>query len=90
MENPHPQPIYTSSLTSPFNAALFDAEMVAVSRANLRPQQVKDAKRKVFLAELGEMFYEEDFEQSIARATSDADRIKTRIHRMQDLVAKHF
>jgi hypothetical protein len=75
---------------SPFNAALFDAEMVAVSRANLKPQQIKDGKRKSFLAELGEMFYQEAFEQAIARATSDVERIKTRVHKMQALVAKHF
>jgi hypothetical protein len=80
----------SNKIVSPFNAALFDAEMVAISRATLSPKQISNAKRKAFLAELGEMFYQEDFEQSIARATSDPDRIKTRIHKMQRLVARHF
>jgi len=77
-------------ILSPFNAALFDAEMIAISRSNLKPQRIKDGKRKLFLAELGETFYDQAFEQAIARATSDPDRIKTRIHKMQQLVAKHF
>jgi Protein of unknown function DUF262 len=77
-------------ILSPFNAALFDAEMIAISKSNLRPQQIRDSKRKAFLAELGEMFYDQAFEQAIARATSDPDRVKTRINKMQQLVAKHF
>ena len=64
--------------------------MIAISRSNLKPQQIKGGKRKLFLAELGEMFYDQAFGQAIARATSDPDRIKTRIHKMQQLVAKHF
>lgn len=64
--------------------------MISVSRAGLTANQIKQTKRKSFLADLGEMFYTEPFEQAIARATSDADRIRTRIHMMQALVAKHF
>jgi hypothetical protein len=77
-------------ILSPFNAALFDAEMVAVSRAKLTPKRIASGNRTAFIAALGEMFYNDSFEKSIARATSDVDRVKTRIQMMGKLIEKHF
>jgi hypothetical protein len=79
-----------NKVLSPFNAALFDAQMVALSRSSITPDKVDKVSRTAFLADLGELFYVERFERAISRATSDVDRVMTRVHMMQKLVSKHF
>lgn len=75
---------------SSFNAALFDAEMVAISRSGLSTEDINDQKRADFMANLGELFYDEQFTRAIGRATSDEDRVQFRISAMQRLLKNHF
>lgn len=77
-------------IISSFNAALFDAEMVAVSRSGLNAGDIRIPNRAAFLASLGELFYVDDFQKTIARATSDEERVRSRIAFMQQLIATHL
>lgn len=75
---------------SSFNAALFDAEMVALSRSSVQIGTIKIHAKNAFLKELGEAFYDEAFGGSIGRATSDINQIKRRVDVLSDLVSRHF
>ncbi len=77
-------------IISSFNAALFDAEMVAVSRSGLNAGDILDPQRQRFLASLGDLFYVEEFQKTISRATSDEDRVRSRIASIQHLISIHF
>jgi len=78
------------AVISSFNAALFDAEMLAVSRAKLEPQRINASSRSAFLKDLGWAFYDEEFRNAIGRATSDVNQIKRRVAILDGLVARHF
>lgn len=78
-------------ILSPFNAALFDAQMLGVSHLSAPIAQKANANaRKRILAELGQLFYDDQFQRSITLATSDGTQIKTRVNTIQDLVVKHL
>jgi hypothetical protein len=72
---------------SAFNAALFDAQMLAASRVDIGSFDV--ARRTQLIAELGELLYDEEFQKSVARATSDEAQIKLRTKMLSDLVRKY-
>jgi hypothetical protein len=78
------------AIVSSFNAALFDAEMLAVSRTTLSPSQITPFSRHDFLRDLGREFYDDEFRNSIGRATSDVNQIKRRVATLHHLVVKHF
>lgn len=77
-------------VVSPFNAAVFDAELVAVSRSSLTSAQINESIRQSFLADVGELFYHPEFRRAISSATSDEDRVRTRIELMLATIRKHF
>jgi uncharacterized protein DUF262 len=77
-------------IVSSFNAALFDAEMLAVSRTNLQANAVTPKKREAFIRDLGELFFDDEFRNAIGRATSDVNQVKRRVTALTSLVQKHF
>ena len=79
-----------NQVVSSFNAALFDAEMLAVSRVMLSPKKITKAAKDSFLKDLGLAFYEDEFRNSIGRATSDVNQIRRRVALLDNLVTKHF
>ncbi|WP_109488444.1 DUF262 domain-containing protein [Occallatibacter savannae] len=81
---------HNNRIVSSFNAALFDAEMVAVSRSGLTAQNIREPNRAAFHSDLGELFYDEEFQRTISRATSDEERVRTRITSMRQLISQHF
>lgn len=79
-----------NQILSHFNAALFDAEMVGVSRLSAADvAKIGPSERKRILAELGQLFYDDQFQRTITLATSDVAQIKTRVKIIHDLVAKY-
>lgn len=64
---------------SSFNAALFDAEIIAVSRDLEKARSFTAAKRDVWLKKLPELFGDQEFSKSIGRATSDEKMVRGRI-----------
>jgi hypothetical protein len=71
---------------SPFNSALFDAEMISISRLGGITGPVADKKRAAYLKALGVLFQEEAFIKSITRATSNTANVKYRIDAVEALV----
>lgn len=74
---------------SPFNAALFDAEMLGVSRTGVQAGQLNPAAQKRVMTEVGALFYEEGFQRTITLATSDEVQIKTRVKMLEHIIRKH-
>ena len=79
-----------NEVESSFNAALFDAEMVAISRSGITAQQVTARKRAAFITDLGNELYDERFRIAIARATSDGALVKRRIGAVEKIIRAHF
>lgn len=79
-----------NQVISSFNAALFDAEMLSISRSRLKQSSITSIARKAFIQELGISFFDEEFRNAIGRATSDVNQIKRRVLVLDDLVKKHF
>jgi hypothetical protein len=77
-------------ILSHFNAALFDAEMLGVSHAPPEITKLTAAARKNILSELGDLFFEDQFQRSITLATSDGAQIKARVKTVRDLITKHL
>jgi hypothetical protein len=77
-------------ILSEFNAALFDAEMIAISRAPADVSKITQTNRSRMIGGLVELFQNEEFQKSVTLATSDVAQIKTRIKLMQDLVNKYL
>lgn len=75
---------------SSFNAALFDAEMLGISRSTSNAVKVNASARKRFLVEIGAIFEDELFQRSITLATSDVAQIKSRVKFLQDIVTKYL
>lgn len=79
-----------NQVVSSFNAALFDAEMLSISRSNLTAEKISDKSRQDFLRALGNAFFDDDFSNSIGRATSDVSQVKRRVAVLNDLIKKNF
>ena len=74
---------------SQFNAAIFDAEMLAVSRTRFDVARSTSGQRKQILAEASELLYNDQFQKAITLATSDVAQIKTRVRMLQDVISRH-
>jgi hypothetical protein len=74
-------------IVSPFNAALFDAEMLSVSRAQSDVAAFSERKRKRILDRVAELFLDETFLKAINLATSDAAQIRKRIDMIGHIIA---
>jgi hypothetical protein len=73
---------------SDFNAALFDAEMVGVSRSQVDVTQFPEKKRKKIVDEVGGLFEnDESFQRSVTLATSDTAQIRARIRMVGEIIA---
>jgi uncharacterized protein with ParB-like and HNH nuclease domain len=70
----------------PFNAALFDAELVSFARITSKVRKSLVAKSAKVVAATAELFGEERFRSSITAATSDDALVKYRINRFSDLL----
>lgn len=77
-------------IISSFNAALFDAEMIAVSRSNKIPKTVTKEQREAILNHVGMLFFDDNFQKAITRATSDSAQLHLRIQKMADLLESSF
>jgi hypothetical protein len=82
-------PRNANRVISQFNAAMFDAEMLAVSRTHLDAARLTREQRKRILSEASELFYNEQFQKAITLATSDVAQIKTRVKLLQDVIIRH-
>jgi hypothetical protein len=71
-----------------FNAALFDAEMVALSLQFDTELNVSATTRKKIASGVAELFHQDDFLKSISIATSDKNPVNTRITEISNLVSK--
>jgi hypothetical protein len=78
-----------NKILSQFNAALFDAQMLAISRTGFNADTVTEEMRQQVLAETAELLYDDQFQKSITLATSDVAQIRTRVAMMQALIASH-
>ena len=76
------------NIQSSFNAALFDAQILAVSKNLARAVTFSAPRRKAWLDKLAAIFLEVDFQKSIGRATSDEKMIEFRISRIGAEFAK--
>jgi hypothetical protein len=74
-------------IISDFNAALFDAEMLAVSRCSVDLIAVPEEVRTRILDSVSQLFQNEGFQRSITLATSDAAQIRTRVRMMEEVLA---
>jgi hypothetical protein len=74
---------------SPFNAALFDAEIIAISRGSPLLAQTSARVRKTILRDLAELFEDEEFQRAITRATSDEASLKRRVEAVGDVLGRH-
>jgi len=72
-----------------FNAALFDAEMLSLSKLVTNDKPVVIAKKALFMRALGEKFYDERFMRSITRTTSNVGQVKYRVETMKALVQEY-
>jgi hypothetical protein len=73
-------------VASAFNAAIYDAEMVALAE-HIRDQTLGDVSPKDVQLALGRMIeYDERFQKSISIATSDEAQVKYRINALADLL----
>jgi hypothetical protein len=75
---------------TPFNTALFDAEMMSVSRHAALPAQISESNRNAFKRSLAALFAQERFAKAIGRATSDETQVKYRIEELAKLVNATF
>jgi hypothetical protein len=74
-------------IISDFNAALFDAEMLAISRARADATKLSEKKKKTILDGVAELFHDEIFQRSITLATSDVAQIRTRVRMVDGVVS---
>jgi hypothetical protein len=70
---------------TPFNAAMFDAQMVAIS--NVLDEGKQLPSHKAVVDAISETLEKDDaFRKSVSQATSDEAQVKTRIRRMTELL----
>jgi hypothetical protein len=74
-------------IISSFNAALFDAEMLSISRSTVNVAALPELNRTSILNSVAELFHEEAFQRSINLATSDATQIRSRVKMLEDVIA---
>ncbi len=74
-------------IISSFNAALFDAEMLSVSRSAVDVVDLPEQNRANIINSVAELFHDEAFRRSINLATSDAAQIRTRVNMLGDIIA---
>lgn len=72
-----------------FNAALFDAEMLSISKLD-SVVSFNEEKRKSFLTQLAQLFYDDNFIKTISKSTSNKNQIISRIDSLSNLVKKHL
>jgi hypothetical protein len=82
-------PNHSNRILSPFNAALFDAQMLAVARTGIDPSKITDANRKKVMHALSELLENDQFQKAITLATSDVAQIRNRVAMTQAIIAKH-
>ena len=76
---------------TPFNTALFDAEMVAASNfTDIISLPVTRQNHEKFLDALSILFEEEKFQKSISRATSDESQVRYRIQAVTNVIESCF
>ena len=68
-----------------FNAALFDAELLAISHLK-NEIIITEKERNTFLKKLSVLFYDENFIRTISKSTSNKNQIKLRIEILTELV----
>lgn len=71
-------------ILSSFNAALFDAQMLVISRNPLRAEKFSAHQREVWLKKLSDLFGDDAFLKTISRATSDEKSVESRIATLND------
>jgi hypothetical protein len=77
-------------IVSDFNAALFDAEMLSISRAPSDVTKLSGIKRKLIVDKVADLFHTEEFRRSITLATSDAAQIRLRVRKLSNIVSSAF
>lgn len=78
-------------ILSKFNAALFDAEMLAVSKQMERNSTMWPSKPSIsFIKKIGGLFEKEEFLKSITRATSDEQSVKYRISEVHKVLKSNY
>jgi hypothetical protein len=75
-------------IISSFNAALFDAEVLAVSGNLEKARKFTAEKRNAWLDILAALFADENFAKTISRATSDERLVKNRIENLRKRFAE--
>jgi uncharacterized protein with ParB-like and HNH nuclease domain len=75
-------------IQSSFNAALFDAQTIALYNLRNRLAASTEFDRTSLIIKLPDLFEKKEFFQAISRATSDETSVKTRIKLMTGLVAE--
>ncbi|MBX8465003.1 DUF262 domain-containing protein [Deinococcus sp. RIT780] len=75
---------------SGFNAALFDAEMVSISRNKIDRNRVTNKSKINFLRDVRNLLAQDEFAGYIGRATSDENAVKNRIASISEIVRRHF
>jgi uncharacterized protein with ParB-like and HNH nuclease domain len=84
--------LFDSSLNikSSFNAALYDAEMIAIAKNNLSIRQIEKINKPKFLFEASKLFNNKDFSKYISSGTSDAISVKSRILMFEKLLKNYI
>jgi len=78
-----------NKVLSDFNAAVFDAQMLSVSRSPADLSKATPRTCKAILDAFGQLFHNEEFMRSITLATSDTLQIRTRIRLAQEVISTH-
>ena len=73
-----------------FNAALYDAEMVAAYELNLHGRGVSTAIKRKMQKNLIRLFEESDFNKYITAATTNTNSVKNRIKRFKQFLTKNI
>ena len=76
--------------TNNFNAALFDAEMLSISKLSEKDLQLTDKKIDSFFKKLSILFQSEEFSKSITRATSDENRLSYRVNEVRSALSENL
>ncbi|MBV9788967.1 MAG: DUF262 domain-containing protein [Chloroflexi bacterium] len=77
------------NLLNNFNAALFDAEMLSVSRLT-NEITFSEEEKSLFYKDLVKLFQEDSFSKAVTRATSDSSRILYRVNAVRKILEKHL
>lgn len=75
-------------IRSGFNAALFDAEMLGVSRISSKKYEALKKNKKKLISEISGLFEDEKFLKSISQATSDEQQFAYRVSTFSSAIDK--